>query len=138
MNIPIITAEVVAGAGNGGLLGRGIFLLHQVPEKAPGRAGWTPGAPRAAQIKFHVSLLPKSPPPESRRGNQTFKFENEPVRIFLINTALLMSQQKPIGFGVAPNDLTKRGCVSLRGEKIHETNISTFIFQHGSYPIAEI
>lgn len=71
MNTPIINAEVVAGAGNGGLLGRGIFLLHQVPEKAPGRAGRAPGAPRAAQIKFHVSLLPESPPArvEPRESN---------------------------------------------------------------------
>lgn len=80
------------------------FGLHQVPEKAPGRAERAPGAPRAAQIKFHVSLLPESPPPESSRGNQTFKFKNEPVGLFLINTAPLMSQQKPIGFVVAPNN----------------------------------
>lgn len=116
MNSPLINAEV--GAGNGGLLGRGVSLLRQVPEEAPGRAGQAPGAPRAAQIKFHVSLLPESPPPpESSRGNQTLRFKIEPVGPLLINTAPLMSQQKPIGFAVAPNNLIKRGCVSLRGEK---------------------
>lgn len=75
--------------------------------------------PSAAQMKLYVSLLPKSTllPPEQSRGNQTLKFKNEPVGLFLINTTPLMSQQKPIGFVVVPNNLIKPGFVSLRGEE---------------------
>lgn len=36
-----------------------------------------------------------------------------------------MTQQKPIGFIVVQNNLIKRGCVSLAGEKIvHEIKTS--------------
>lgn len=45
MNTLIINAEVSAVVGNGGLLENEIFGLHQVPRKAPGRAGLAPGAP---------------------------------------------------------------------------------------------
>lgn len=70
-------------------------------------------------MKFRVSLLPKSTllPPEKGRGNQTLKSKTEPLRLFLINTTPLMSQQKPIGFVVVPNNLIKRGFVSLGGKE---------------------
>lgn len=64
MNAPVINAEVLAEAGGGGLLGKGIFGLHQVPGKALGRAGRALGAPQGAQINFHVSAFPEPPPPK--------------------------------------------------------------------------
>lgn len=80
MNAPVINAEVLAGAGGGGLLGKGIFGLHQVPGKALGRAGRALGAPQGAQINFHVSAFPEPPPAKVELSESNIQIQKRASR----------------------------------------------------------
>lgn len=80
MNAPVINAEVLAGAGGGGLLGKGSFGLHEGLGKALRRAGRAPGAPRAAQINFHVSAFPEHPPAKVELSESNIQIQKRASR----------------------------------------------------------